>query len=145
MSNIAWIGLLALAALVFLLLGYLMYRVRAKYIHIDVRSGKSPVSMRDQEYEYYRYEVEEYGCVSLLATVLGAIFCTVAIASFAGLLYQIVVYIIIPSLYSMIYTLAVINGIILALALGLLAIVSVLSFFKDLFNPPRKNWSTTLG
>jgi|SRR5688572_26867707 len=102
MSSIVWIGLLASATPFFLLLGYVMYRVRAKYIHIDVRSGGSLRSMQDQEYESYGYEVEEYGCVSLLATVLGVISCAIAIASFVGLLYQIVVNVIIPSLYSLI-------------------------------------------
>lgn len=139
MSNIEWVALLALSALVLvsLLLGYLMYRVRAKYIHVDVRSGKSPGSTHDQGYEYYRYDVEEYGCVSLLATVLGVLCFAVGVTSFVMLLYVIVVFVIIPSFDKMISALAVAYGIVEVFSLILLAVLFVLSFFKDLFNPPR--------
>ena len=125
MSSITWIGLSASVTLVSLLLGILMLMFRAKYIHIEVRSN-----------EAYSYEVEEYGCVSLLATALGILCCTIAVISFVVLLYQIVVGII-SSLSSMISVAAVIYGVLLVLAFGFLAIMFVVSFFKDLFNPPR--------
>ena len=137
MSSIEWMGLLALVTLIFLLLGYLMFKVRAKYIHVEVHSDESLVSRQDQKYESYSYEVERYGCVSLLATVFGVLLYTVAVTSFVVLLYQIVVLSIIPLLSFITSVVAVIFGIILVFSLVLFVVMAVLSFFKDLFNPPR--------
>jgi hypothetical protein len=126
MSSIEWMGLLALVTLISLLLGYLMFKVRAKYIHIEVHSD-----------EPYSYEVERYGCVSLLATVFGVLFYTVTVTSLVVLLYQIVVIGIIPLLSVLTSTVTVIFGITLVLLSVLFIIMLVISFFKDLFNPPR--------
>ena len=136
MSNIKWIGLAAPATLIFLVLSVFMYKVRAKYIHIVVHSDTPLVRGQNQKYESYRYESEEYGCVSLLATVLGLFFCTAAVASFVVFLFQVVVSII-PSLPKIFSVAAVINGMLLGFAFVLLLVTSVLSFLKDLFNPPR--------
>jgi hypothetical protein len=137
MSSIEWMGLLALVILISLVLGYLMFRVRAKYIHIEVRSDQNPIRIQNQRYEFYSHEVERYGCVSLLATVLGVLFYTVAGTSFVGLLYQIVVIVIIPLLGIIISIAAVLYGIILVFSFVLFVAMAVLGFFIDLFNPPR--------
>jgi hypothetical protein len=137
MSSIEWMGLLTLVMLFFLLLGLLMFRVRAKYIHIEVQPEESRVRLPDQNFEPYRYEVERYGCVSLLATVLGVFFCAIAVISFVALLYQIVVNVIIPSLPILFSTVVVLFGIFLVFSFGLFVAMLVLGFFKDLFNPPR--------
>ena len=114
MSSIKLMGLLALVTPISLLLGHLMFKVRAKYIHIAVHSDES-----------YTDEVEEYGCVSLLATVLVALFFTIAVTSFVVLLYLIVVIGIIPLLNSMISVVAVIYGILLMFSLGFFVIIVV--------------------
>ena len=126
MPIIGWMGLLASVTLISLLLGILMLVVRAKYIHIEVRPGES-----------YTYEVEEYGCVSLLATVLGGLFFTIAVSSFVVLLFKIVVNVLIPSLDIIISAVAITYGIILVLSLVFFVLLMMLSFFKDLFDPPR--------
>ena len=126
MPSITWLGLLASVTLISLLLGILMSMVRAKYIHVEVRQGES-----------YTYEVEEYGCVSLLATILGVLFFTIAATSFVVLLFKLVVIVLIPSLDTIISTVGITYAIILVLSLVFFVTLAILSFFKDLFNPPR--------
>ena len=136
MSNLKWIGLAALATPIFLFLGVFMDKVRAKYIHIVVHSGTSLVSRQHQEYESYGYGVEEYGCVSLLATVLGLFFGMMALARLVAILFLGVNGIIrsLPTIFSVA---AIINGILLGFGLVLFVVMVALSFFMDLFNPPR--------
>ena len=81
--------------------------------------------------------MEEYGCVSLLATILGVLFFTIAATSFVVLLFKLVVIVLIPSLDTIISTVAITYVIILVLSLVFFVTLAILSFFKDLFNPPR--------
>ena len=131
MSNIEWIGLPTLVLGISLFLVYLMLKVRAKYIHIEYFLVKSP------EHEPYAYEEERYGCVSLLATVLGILFSIAAVASLIMLLYQIVVVLILPSVDLVISVVGVLYGIILVFSLLLFVAMAIVGFFRDLLNPPR--------
>ena len=137
MSRIEWIGLPAAFTLVFLFFGYAMFLVRARYIYREVRSRGFPGGMQDRRFESGTYEVESYGCVSLLATVLGVLFYIIAAASFIFLLYQTVVLVVIPSLDSVISFVTVLFVIVLVLSFALFVTMLVMGFFKDLFNPPR--------
>ena len=131
MSNLQWIAFLAFATLISPLLVYIMFRLRAKYIHIEYFLVKSP------GHEPYTYEEERYGCVSLLATVLGVISFIAAVASLSMLLYQILLVVILPSVDLVISVVGVLYGIILVFSFLLFIAMAIVGFFRDLFNPPR--------
>ena len=137
MSSIEVMGLLALGTLIGPLLGYLLFKVRAKYLRKEYFLVTSSDDPEDRDFEPYSYEAERYGCVSLLATVLAILFFIVASVSFAGLLNQIVAIVIIPSLDSIILTVEILYGILLVSSFLLFVGMALVGFFRDLFNPPR--------
>jgi hypothetical protein len=93
--------------------------------------------VKSPEHEPYAYEAERYGCVSLLATVLGVLSFIAAVASLIMLLYQIVEVVIIPSIDTAISVVGVLYGIILIFSFLLFVAMAIVGFFRDLFNPPR--------
>ena len=137
MSSIEFMGLLALGIVLCLVVGYLMFQWRAKYIRKEYFLVTSSDDPEDRDFEPYSYEAERYGCVSLLATVVGIFSFIVAAVSFAGLLNQIVATVILPSLDTIVLTFEILYGIVLVFSFLLFVGMAVAGFFRDLFNPPR--------
>jgi hypothetical protein len=125
MSNKEIIILLALSMPITLFLGWLMFKIKKKYVRIVSYNIGGKVNEEYTAPTLIMHE-EKNGCVSSLANILGIVFFSSAAIGFIPWL----IYVILP---------------LAAIGIGIWAIIGsigfvillILAFFVDLFHPPR--------